>query len=394
VLVSASSTRSARPLPLSFFAAACASPVGASLSASSRWLSDACASCVLQLQLPATDALCSCALAQPRCSIASMRGMTGRAVSAAIHSRLKEALASGEPMSYAQLAKAAGCTVRSVRNYLARSSEIFGFTIEQSRPHRSHSVLVRAVGLPPPTAVQDLSVVMAEALRARLFVDSQPLDAPSHSALAALRVSMRGVPVYGSHHESVLSRWVDVAGRRPRRAVRLRLQADRPAHAELMLWPLGAVLHNLEGLLLAGVPIDAESLDAVQLVALDLVAAESDAMQVLERSDTGDPGLDLSSIELGELLDLPFATRPRPTTPGSSVDVHVRFDPCCAGRLQHRLFHRSQRAVLRTDGSLDVKFGPVEIEAAASWVASFGRSIKVMGDKRLRKTVKKRSFSA
>jgi hypothetical protein len=161
-----------------------------------------------------------------------------------------------------------------------------------------------------------------------------------------------------------------------------------------MLWPLGAVLHNLDGLLLAGMPIDAENVDALQIVPLEFVGSEPDALHVLEPADTGEPALDLNATEFRDLLDLPFTTRPKPKDSKRAVDVHVRFDRECVPRIRNRLFHRSQRAVLRTDGTLDMKLGPVELDAAASWAASFGQSVRVLGNKKLRKTVKKRSFSA
>ena len=325
----------------------------------------------------------------------TMRGLTGRAVSAAIHSRLQQALTSGEPMTYVQLATAGGCTVRSVRNYLARSREIFGFEVEHSRPAGGHAVVVRAVGSQRSSGDSKLAASLATGLLARLFPDSSAAGQDAASPNACLRVSLRGMPVYSSHLEAALDTWIQVAAQRPRRAVRLHLaQSDDTHHGELMLWPLCAVLHNIDGIRLVGLPIDADHTDALQVVDLQLVRSESDAVQLLEPKDTGDPSVDLSSIDLGDVLDLPFTTRPRSADPKARVDVHVRFSPASAPRLQQQLLHRSQRAVLRTDGSLDIRFGPIDIDVAASWVASFGDSVRVLGDKRLRRVVKKRTFSA
>ncbi len=327
---------------------------------------------------------------RPQCILLPMRGTTGRAVSAAIHSRLREALARGEPLTYAQLATEAGCTVRSVRNYLAHSREIFGFDVLQSRAKGVHSVLVRAVGVASQSPDDDLIRALAKGLHARLF----PESSNSASGSLALRVSLRGIPVYGSYHESALRTWIAAVEQRPRRAVRLRVKREQHPHGELMVWALAAVVHNIHGILLAGLPIDADHADALRVVELEILRPEPDAVQMLERSDTGDPSLDLGAIDLGELLDLPFTTHPKSTDSKQLVNVHLRFSSTCANRLKNKLFHRSQRAVLRTDGTLDVRFGPVDLDTAASWAASFGDSVRVLGDKRLRRAVKKGSFCA
>lgn len=317
------------------------------------------------------------------------RGMTGRAVSATIHSRLRDALLSGQPMTYAQLAAAAGCTVRSVRNYLARSREIFGFDVEQRHVPGSHAVVLHAVGSQPPEpAPADLLRSLTAGIRQQLFHVEPSAHASPHRQLP-LVVSLRGLPSYSLDHERLLTAWMHACVAEPRQVVRLALATASPA--ELLVWPVGAVLHNLEGIVLLGLPLDTDAVERVRGLNLDALRTDRDALQLVDRKETGDPAVDLSTIHLAELVDLPFSASPR-SPDARLVDVHVRFDPPTAERVRSRWWHKSQSAVLRTDGCLDLEFGPVELGAAAAWAASFGDAVRVIGDKKLRKAVKKRDF--
>ncbi len=318
------------------------------------------------------------------------RGTTGRAVSATIHIRLREALQRGEPMSFAQLAAAADCTVRSVRNYLARARDIFGFDVEQRRAPGGHAVLVRALVDPVPVAPARVmrSGSIAERLRDGLF-HADPTEA-ARGPSPSLLVAFRGLPAYTTEHERLLEAWLQACEAEPRCAVRLSL--SRPASVEALLWPVGAVIHNLDGILLLGLPIEAESPEKVQAIELDAVLTGVEALRLIDRGESGDPALDFTSIDLRELIDLPFCSAPR-CSATRTVDVHVRFDPCAAERVRSRWWHKGQSAVLRTDGCLDLEFGPVPLGAAAGWVASWGDAVKVVGDKKLRKAVKKRDFA-
>jgi hypothetical protein len=320
------------------------------------------------------------------------RGKTGRAVSATIHGRLQEALLQGEPKTYAQLATHAGCTVRSVRNYLERSQEIFGFRVEQTRAPGSHSVLVRAAGraLAARGSCPAFAQGLASAVRDRLF-HLEHAGGSLGDRSAPIIASFRGIPSYNPDQERLLDGWVGACTKAPRLAVRLRCPGLEPP--ECTLWPLATILHNLEGLLLVGLPIEADSLDAVRVVNLERVSTEPGGLQVAQRNETGDPAVDLDAVDVYELIDLPFSARPLRQDGRATVDVHVRFEPEVADRMRNRLWHRSQEAVLRTDGSLDVKFGPVDLDVAASWASSFGGAAQVMGSKKLRKTVKKGRFT-
>lgn len=316
------------------------------------------------------------------------RGTTGRAVSATIHSRLRDALLAGQPMTYAQLAAAAGCTVRSVRNYLARSREIFGFDVEQQHVPGSHAIALRAAGVHADNPPHDLARSLAHGLRQQLFHIDPAAHQGSQRPLPFV-VSMRGLPSYSDEHEKLLAAWLHACVAEPRSVVRLAF-ADSSV-SELLLWPLGAVLHNVEGIVLLGLPLDADSSDRFRAINLDTLRTGGEALALVDRKETGDPAVDLSAINPAELLDLPFSAVPR-SPDARTVNVHVRFDPPTAERVRSRWWHKSQSAVLRTDGCLDLEFGPVDLGAAAAWVASYGDAVRVIGDKKLRKAVKKRDF--
>lgn len=309
--------------------------------------------------------------------------MTGRAVSAAIHQRLRQALAKGEPLTYQQLADQAGCTVRSVRNYLARAQDIFGFTVEKSRDDE-HRVVVRAVGLKPPrapSAKKDLDPFDA-ALASALFPD----DATTSGSRNTVIVAFRGLPAYGSHQTLVARRWAKAPKSKSSTALRVALRHDS---AEVVLWPIAVVVHNLSGVVLIGAPPDAERPD--QIVCLDLASVRDEPDAIEDAPDALAPGFELEEVVVDDLLDLPFsAHKPNPDEP--MTDVHVRFEPVLATTLAHRIWHRSQRVVLRRNGELDVRFGPVPVGLAASWAAGFGAGVRIMGDKKLRKAIKKKSF--
>ncbi len=302
-----------------------------------------------------------------------MRATTGRAVSATILQRLHQALAHGEPLSYQQLAEHAGCTVRSVRNYLDQPAEIFGFPIEKSRDSQ-HRVLVRAVLSSPVSPPADVDPFHDAFLHA-LF----PSDAPSGPVVVALP----NLPRYGRHQALVARRWAE-HGRSRNQAVRLRFPGFS---LHPTLWPLGVVVHHHEGVVLIGLPCDASAPSSPLAFALHRLPDDPDLLEPIDR--TQPPWL--KDVSLEQLVDLPFCATP----PGDDtmVEVHVRFDASLTDRLRHCLWHRSQVLVLRTDGQLDVRFGPVPLRLAASWVCSFGSGVSVQGDKRLRKAVKKRSFS-
>lgn len=320
-----------------------------------------------------------------------MRATTGRAVSAAIHSRLREALASGKPFTHSQLADHAGCTVRSVRNYLARADEIFGFRIERFRDG-GHSVMVRAVDVPdlpvetPQPQADSLARSLADAwlpLRSSRVADDSP---PPPRVLFAIR----GLSPLSEHQTRALDPWVAACSATPLRPVRLRLAQAGADLAELTCWPVAVVVHNIDGIQLVALPVEAEGADALRTVDLSTLDDAPDALAIVDSAELPEPPVDLAALDLTELLGAPFSGRILADAP--AVHVHVRFSAGFASLARTKIWHHAQRVVVRRDGSVDVRFGPVPLDAAAAWVSSFGRAVELVGDKRLRKAVKKRHF--
>ncbi len=311
-----------------------------------------------------------------------MRAMTGRAVSAAIHQRLEDALAQGEPRTYQQLADHAGCTVRSVRNYLERAEEIFGFPVEKTRDEE-HRIVVRAVGAtstrsrPRGTAPDPLATALTRALF------PNPSDSSSASPVI---VALPGLPTYGAHQARAVRLWAEAAAAKRPRALRLRHAI--PTGGEVY-FPTAVVVHNVSGVVLLGAPTYALGLDDGIAIALEDVPDEPGACEAVH--NVAPPPVSIVKMREASTSDLPFTLR-TPSSGEPLVRVHVRFGVPVAARLQGRLWHRSQRVVVRRDGELDVRFGPVPLADAASWAAAFGDAIRVLGDKKLRKAVKKGSF--
>ncbi len=305
-----------------------------------------------------------------------MRATTGRAISASIHQRLKDALARGEPLTYQELADLAGCTVRSVRNYLARPTEIFGFPIERSRDENNRVVVHANV---PPDALPASTTAdpFQQAFLQALFPEGPKDD---HNNVV---VAFRGMPRYSEQHAVIARRFLQASTTR-NFALRLRLRDDP---ADLVLWPVGVVVHNLFGVVLVGLPYGNEDASLFHAVELSLILDDPDTLEQVP----GTPCPGLENVAIGQVMDLPFCTcLPDAGTP--MTDVHVRFDPSLTNRLRDCIWHHGQRVVLRRNGELDVRFGPVPLHLAASWAASFGAGVRVLGGKKLRKAIKKGSF--
>lgn len=306
--------------------------------------------------------------------------MTGRAVSAAIHQRLRDALASGKPHTYQELADIADCTVRSVRNYLARSQDIFGFPIRRERDSE-HRVVVRAVGLESNRAPTSTPDPFGDALLHALFPD----EATSRSTPPII-VAFHDFPSYGTHQRNIARRWAAACASNDRNANVLRLDPMRPA--EITLWPICVVVHDIDGIVLVGLAAQDDA-NHVAVVPLSRVVNEPGALRAVEPERLRDR--DVESSELLAALHLPFrAGTPQPDD--IFVDVHVRFDPRLAEALRERRWHPRQRVTMRKSGELDVQFDAVPLRAAASWVSGYGEGVRVVGDKKLRKAVKKSAF--
>ena len=309
-----------------------------------------------------------------------MRATSGRAVSATILQRLQHALAQGRPLTYLELAQQAGCTVRSVRNYLQHAEQLLGFDVEKKRDRER--VLVRAVlsspsSLPPSSCFRSDASPLDSALSDRLFPPS------TVNPLSCVQIAFPNLPHYAEHHARVCQAWIRHAQSRTH-ALRFLIPT---VTSTAPLWPLGIVVNHHMGIVLIGFPC--HETDPKNRWTLELIRLpnESTLWEPIEREA---PDW-VKALSVRDLFDSPFCFLS--DQEDKTIDVHVRFDASLTERLRHCVWHSSQSVVLRTDGMLDVRFGPVSLAWAASWVSSFGASVTVLGDKKLCKTVKKRSFS-
>lgn len=157
---------------------------------------------------------------------------------------------------------------------------------------------------------------------------------------------------------------------------------------DVVLWPLAVVFHNVFGVLLVGLPYESQVLSDLQTLPLSRVLPDVSRVKQVQ----GKRCKALDDANVHELLDLPF-TAWTARADDVMTRVHVRFDAKIAQHLVNVRWHRQQQVVLRTDGKLDVRFGPVPLDQAASWLASFGTAVRVLGGKKLRKTLRKGNFS-
>ena len=307
-------------------------------------------------------------------------------MSAAIHQNLRRVLLAGEPVTYEQLASAAGCTVRSVRNYLARAEEIFGFSIDKTRDAKNRTLVRIKHGSRPGAALDLPADPFARALVAELFDRETRQGATPH-----VIVSLRGLPSYGPSLEAVARQFEKACGEPPCTVV-LKLA---PPGESVAMRPVAVVVHNIFGVLLVGYGVDAQAAPGPVVVPLERVQADPGGLEIVSPSAAqnapGPPEAAFDASRVRELLGLPFGGWQ--TAAGEPMTkVHVRFHPAVARHVAARRWHHEQRMQWCEDGSLEVRFGPVALSSAVSWVASFGKCARVRGSKKLKKAVKSRAF--
>ena len=315
-----------------------------------------------------------------------MRASSGRAVTATIHQRLRDALLQGRPLTYEQLAQQAGCTVRSVRNYLSNAEPIFGFTITKTRKKGSRTVLVSAVVPRPkaserPPTVQNL---LGDVLTEGLF----------HSKDAATRnlfvlPALDGWPAYERGHQTVLEAWLEACKQDPWVPVRLSIRSD-VQRAEKALWPLAVSLHATQGILLLASLVGSSEAFTPTVIALADTIPERNAVHPVNQ----DLSLPLETRrDWRQRITSSNLVRYGTESPSTWVDLHLRFEADLVPSIRRNIWDPAQHVVFRRDGSMDLLIPHVPLDWAASLACSFGRNAEVIGDKKLRKAVKKRNFS-
>jgi hypothetical protein len=296
---------------------------------------------------------------------------TGRDVSAGIIRRLREALEGGVPLTRTELAERARCSERTVHNYVVESERALGLRV---RRERGADKAVRFVADVADTAtIEQLGHALAHEMLRRVF----PIEGTKfeHRGLSRsqLLVSVRGTYVYDERHLRALRRWLQAASSKPRRAVRFGYRDGE----QIVAWPIGIVVRDLARVYLGGVPASAERGTDVRTYALERIGLEAPLAFV----DGGEPPTGIEAARIADGIDDPFSMFP-PTHNGTMV--HVRFAPTEAPYVLGRRWHRTQRVVQLRDGSVDMRFGPADLDEAAAWVRQWGTGVRVVGDRRLR----------
>jgi predicted DNA-binding transcriptional regulator YafY len=316
------------------------------------------------------------------------RETRGRAASAGIVSSLRSELASGRALTYQELAGAAKCTERTVRNYLDDARVVLGFDVERVRGS-DHAIRVRRAG-PPEAApsIDKLARMLAREILRNVFpIAGTQLDSARSDSVVPIVVSIRGAYEYNERHLRTLRRWLQVASATPRRALQFRYDAAESGSGERVVWPVGMVLRDVARVYLAGVPAESTDGRDVRTYALEWIVQTENcpALTVLDQAHSGPQPHRLDEARIEEAIDAPFSMfRP---SPDRSVRVRVRFDAREARYVVGRRWHRRQRITRTKDGGVIVEFGPADRHEVEVWLRGWGDGAKLLSMKAMRRRV-------
>jgi len=302
-----------------------------------------------------------------------------RAASAKVARSLRDALATGRALTYAELASAAGCSERTVRNCLDDAAEVLGFAVERVRG-TDHSMRARRAGAPSgaPKIEQLARALAGELLRNVFPIAGTDLEPSGFPASKLIVVSIRGAYAYGERHLKVLRQWLQLASSGPHLAARFRYDGADSGEGLRVVWPVGMVLRDVARVYLAGVPAEARDGRDVRTYALESVVfpPSGPALEALDARDSGTPPPRLAEATIAEAIDAPFSMfRP---TPDRSVFVKVSFGPRDARYVRDRRWHRRQRLSPTPDGGVILEFGPADRDEVAAWLRTWGDGARVL----------------
>jgi hypothetical protein len=302
-----------------------------------------------------------------------------RATSLGVARALQDALTSGKALTYTELAHAAACNERTVRNYVDDAPRTLGFEVERVRG-TDRAVRVRRVGGRSRTPrIEELGRVLAGELLRNVFpvagTDLQPSKLPASKLVV---VSTRGAYEYGERHLRALRQWLQFASEEPRRAVQFAYDGAENGIATRIAWPIGMVLKDAARVFLAGVDGDALDGRDVRTYALEslIFPAKGSALALVSASDTRPLPPRFAEATIAEAIDAPFSMfRP---TPERSVRVRVAFGRREARYVVNRRWHRRQRVTQTPDGGVVLELGPVDRDEVMAWIRSWGDGARLV----------------
>ena len=316
--------------------------------------------------------------------------LPARAARARVVTRLRDALLTGRAWTYAELARDAACTERTVRNLLDVAPEALGFAVSRTKG-ADRTIRVRVADAGHRETIDALASELARDMLRRIFpVAGTSLDKRArarHARGAQIVVAVRGARAYDERHLQALRTWLVAASERPR--IPLRFQYGGSELGEQLVWPLGAVVRDLARVYLAGVPDDAEDARDVRTYALEKLVFPARGLGIarLSGDDAGTAPSGIEKAVVEQAIDLPFSVYP--ADHGDGVHVQVRFDARQAPHIRGRQWHRRQRAKDLADGGLELSFGPADLGESLAWVRQWGRSVTVLGDEAFVAAVRK-----
>ncbi len=305
----------------------------------------------------------------------SSSSRSGRAVSAGIVSRLRAALEAGGALTYGELASAAGCSTRTVRNYLDEEVEALGSRVVRERG-KGGAIRVRLARDDAQATIEDLARQLArQTLRGVFPIAGTSLDRAGKNPRVQAVLAVRGAFQYREPHLRALRAWLAAASRRPRVAVRFEYSSPVSGPGLRVVWPLGLVLRDLARVYVAGVPAEADDGSQVQTYALERIdlVRRRPAVEVLLGEDAGTAPAGIERAVIEDAIDTPFSVYP--ARGPDSVLVTVRFTPWQATFIEGRRWHRRQTMRRHRDGSLTLRFGPADRGEVEAWVRQWGEGV-------------------
>jgi len=298
-----------------------------------------------------------------------------RSATARISGALRDALLVGRPLTYEELAAAAGCDERTVRNYLRDPGWAPDLSLTRSRGADGR-VRVRSATPAEQVTFETMAFDLAHDILRRFFpIAGTSLDRRGRRSVEhVVAVSVRGAYEYGPLHLGAVRKWL-AAVNQPRRLVSFGYRSLSSETGPRRVWPVGVLIRGMATVYLVGHPSDSRDRRAVRTYALERV---DEPVRLLSARESGSAPPHLAKLSASDAGDLPFSIFRAVGRDG--VTAKVRFAATVADQILGRRWHARQRMRRLRDGRVELTFGPVDVEEAAEWVQEWIGEVDVLGD--------------